>query len=399
MARHSVILIIGAISIVFFFWWYGASQALTLHTTDDTNINLNQPGQNNGAHAQVFVRNVGSGGVRHAFVKFDLSPLPAGTTVDKAILRLFPNNIQNTGDLTLHEVLADWDEANLTAGTAPPLGAVLQTVSVAGDKKDYVAVELPVGVVQAWVDNPALNFGVALLPDATNNIRVQFDGKENGATSHPMELEVALSNVGEIGPQGPQGIQGATGPQGVQGIPGNLALAGQLCSFGEVLTGFDSQGNIVCASFSPPALAGINGPFTDVAQGFIDQFCGIINPPDPTCQDQFAVMDQLTRYEISGQAQPGEAISIFLSPTCDAGTEWNDEDGPLGQFFTANIGDIASLILTPGFIDTVFGTSNTVQSNGTYTSTLLIVGTPPGLISIQSSLGGSSCSNALAVPQ
>ena len=205
--------------------WSLPAQAITLNATDDTDINLNKQNQKNGTSAQVFVRNVGSGGERQAFVKFDLSPLPAGSTVDKAVIRLFPNNIQNTGDLTLHEVLADWDEASVTAGTAPPVGAVLQSATITTDKKDYVVIDLPVSLVQSWVDNSAVNFGLALLPDPTNDIRVQIDSKENGATSHPMELEVGLvGSAGPAGPQGdpgPQGPQGDSGPQGSQG-PGGL---------------------------------------------------------------------------------------------------------------------------------------------------------------------------------
>ena len=218
--------------------WSLPAQAITLHVTDDTNINLNKQNQNNGTNAQVFVRNVGSGGERQAFVKFDLSPLPAGSIVERATLRLFPNTIQNTGDVTLHEVLADWTEGTLTAGTAPALGPLFTTGSITGIKKDYVDIELPVGVVQGWFDTPASNFGIALLPDGTNDIRVQLDSKENGATSHPMELEVVLEGPvgpeGPTGPQGPEGPTGLTGPQGPQGIQGPTGPIGPpgVVSFG-----------------------------------------------------------------------------------------------------------------------------------------------------------------------
>lgn len=373
----------------------GDGQALTLHTTDDTYINLNKPNQKNGTDKGIEIRNTG-GGERQGFVRFDLGALPPDAQVSKANLRIWVDKLQTPGSLTVHEVLADWQEATLTAGTVPPLTSAFATVSIPDDKASFVLIDVT-AVVQGWLENPSTNLGLGLVGDNANPLRVELNSKEDTATSHAMELEVGLVHTGPEGPRGIQGETGAQGIQGPQGIPGNLALAGQLCPFGEVLTGFDAQGNIVCASFFPPTLGGITGPFHDVAQGFINKFCSLV--PDPTCPDQFVILDQLTRYEVFGQAQPGAAISIFLSPTCEVSTQWDDENGALGQFFTTNFGSIASLVLTPGFIDTVVGTSNTVPSNGTYTSTLLVVGIPPTLVSIQSSLGGSSCSNAQPVPQ
>ena len=65
------------------FWLLGASPAgaLTLQATDDSSTNLNQLNVNFGSNTSVFVRNVGSGGARHGFLEFNLSPLPADATI------------------------------------------------------------------------------------------------------------------------------------------------------------------------------------------------------------------------------------------------------------------------------------------------------------------------------
>ncbi|MGD9265059.1 MAG: hypothetical protein PVJ71_04700 [Lysobacterales bacterium] len=56
--------------------------------------------------------------------------------------------------------------------------------------------------------------------------------------------------MGCDGIQGPEGEQGA---QGEPGLPGNVALAGQSCPEGQLITGFDETGNIVCAAaITPP---------------------------------------------------------------------------------------------------------------------------------------------------
>jgi hypothetical protein len=54
---------------------------------------------------------------------------------------------------------------------------------------------------------------------------------------------------GEAGPEGPQGEQGPPGPQGEQGPPGESgisAFAGQACSSGRVVVGFEPSGLPVC---------------------------------------------------------------------------------------------------------------------------------------------------------
>ena len=71
---------------------------------------------------------------------------------------------------------------------------------------------------------PASNFGLTLVPDPADKIRVQFDSKEDTTTSHPPELEV--TPIGPQGPQGPAGPTGATGQTGAQGDPGPAGPAG-----------------------------------------------------------------------------------------------------------------------------------------------------------------------------
>ena len=57
-------------------------------------------------------------------------------------------------------------------------------------------------------------------------------------------------STGERGLQGPAGPPGIPGPRGPKGDPGNLALAGQQCEAGKVVSGFDAQGAIVCVAAS-----------------------------------------------------------------------------------------------------------------------------------------------------
>ena len=107
-----------------------------------------------------------------------------------------------------------------------------------------------------------------------------------GDSCRPSEVPISWSQIGPQGPQGPKGDTGATGPQGPagpqgpqgqkgdtgdtgpagpagpagpkgdtgatgpQGVPGNLALAGKSCPSGEVVTGFNASGDIICTPVS-----------------------------------------------------------------------------------------------------------------------------------------------------
>ena len=210
-----------------------ASYALTLHTSDDTYINLNKPNQKNGKAKKLVVRNTGNG-VRQVFVQFDLSALPPGAEISQAVLRLWVDKLQNPGSLTLHEVLGSWTEDSLSAGSAPGTAGAFATISIPNDKDSFVTIDLT-SVVQSWLANPSTNHGLVLAPDSNDPLRMELDSKEDVATSHPMELELALVGGGQPGPPGPQGDPGPPGPagtdggqgaQGEQGPPGPAGAAG-----------------------------------------------------------------------------------------------------------------------------------------------------------------------------
>ncbi len=73
------------------FWllsWTSTALAVTVHISDDTDVNLAQTSHNYGATETIIVRNVGTGGDRHGFVQFDFSALPADVEISQATLRL-----------------------------------------------------------------------------------------------------------------------------------------------------------------------------------------------------------------------------------------------------------------------------------------------------------------------
>jgi hypothetical protein len=225
----------------------------TLHATDDAYIDLSRPNQHQGKQSDVNVRvevsrrhgrhdgdddkdhghdkdhgkNVGEA---HGFVKFDLSALPvgmSGAAISKATLRMWVNDVNNDGKITVHVVQGDWSEKTISANNAPGVGQAVAEVMIRNaDENHFVAIDVT-DAVKGWLTNPGSNFGLALLPvDADFSV----DSKENHDTAHPMEIEVVTvgtaSGEGVQGPPGPQGPKGDTGPQGPKGDKGDKGDAG-----------------------------------------------------------------------------------------------------------------------------------------------------------------------------
>src|SRR6185295_6319152 len=85
-------------------------------------------------------------------------------------------------------------------------------------------------LVVGWLDGSIPEYGLALLPSASNDVSVSFDSKENTVTSHPAELEIVLA--GPVGPTGATGLAGPPGPTGPMGAQGPVGAIGPTGSVG-----------------------------------------------------------------------------------------------------------------------------------------------------------------------
>jgi hypothetical protein len=105
---------------------------------------------------------------------------------------------------------------------APVPGAAVGDVPVAV-ANNYVTGDAT-QAVQDWVNGTSNNDGFIITPSpGTPGVQVEFDSKENTATSHPATLAITLVNSG---PTGATGAQGPTGPAGATGAQGPAGPAG-----------------------------------------------------------------------------------------------------------------------------------------------------------------------------
>lgn len=126
-------------------------------------------------------------------VWFDTAVVPPLLRVTRATLTLFTlrdSFAADNGTVTLHRVLEPWVEAEATwirasaglewkAPGAGPGSRVALDLEVTPNKTESAfPVDLPLDVVQGWIDEPAKNFGLAIVKGSTS-MHVHFAAREN----------------------------------------------------------------------------------------------------------------------------------------------------------------------------------------------------------------------------
>jgi hypothetical protein len=123
---------------------------------------------------------------KHAFVRFDLSGIPAGATVQAASLRL-RRGVTTSGTYTLERVATPWTETGLTWSTAPGVtgpahAQASSTTSVTWSSEGLVA------DVASMVSSPSRNRGWRVA--ARGNGDIAFAAREHSPALGPT-LEVS----------------------------------------------------------------------------------------------------------------------------------------------------------------------------------------------------------------
>ena len=194
------------------------ASALEVTLSGDAHVNATHASINYGTLSNLYVGNGNT-----AFLQFDLTTLPSGTAssqVSRATLTVFVNRVNVAGSVTVAPVTAAWGEYSVTATAAPSVGGSIANfpVTISGQ---FISVDVT-AQVQAWVNSPGSNNGLALSSGAANAL---FDSKENDETGHSARLDVTLVSQG---PQGVAGVQGPVGSTGAAGVPGPVGPTGPI---------------------------------------------------------------------------------------------------------------------------------------------------------------------------
>ncbi|MBZ0266712.1 DNRLRE domain-containing protein [bacterium] len=126
------------------------------------------------------------GFLARGLIRFAAESFPdSGTVVDSAFVEVrVTDGFGATSPLRvlLHRVTGDWSQDNITATSFPafeaPEAAMLD-IPIVASVIDTFAVSVG-ALAQAWVDDPATNFGIALVPDSTADAEVEISTREAG---------------------------------------------------------------------------------------------------------------------------------------------------------------------------------------------------------------------------
>jgi len=183
----------------------GTSYALT--PVADAQVASGSPGTNYGSSNNLFIQSssaTGTFGVERAWLKFDLSGLPAGTTIASATLELY--NWKSTGASMPVEVRSatddTWTETGLNYGNQPGLGAVLDTKTLAAGVTNQVYGWDTTSFVQSQLSGDKL-VSLMLKPAdeaLSGGPSYGFDAKEYGSNGPVLRLvsQPAASTIANV---------------------------------------------------------------------------------------------------------------------------------------------------------------------------------------------------------
>jgi hypothetical protein len=327
------------------FFWPGQSDATEAILTDDATVAVAKPANSSRMPARTLrvLGPLNSRSERNSYLKFDFSPLPAGTTgtnIDQATLILYASAVRKTGTFDVVAVNGAWTESAVTSATVPPVNGVIAT-GVEVLKNDFVTVDLT-GLVRDWVDGVVTNYGVALIPN-TSAVDAQFDSKETAEGSNPARLIITIVDAGAngvMGSTGAQGLTGSAGPTGTIGAQGLTGPAGPTGTIGaQGLTGpAGPTGTIGAQGLTGPAgptgtigaqgLTGSAGPTGTIgAQGLTGPAgpTGAVGALGMTFRGAWASGTTYTTNDVvtkNGSSWIAVATSTGVDPATDDDTHW-----------------------------------------------------------------------------
>jgi hypothetical protein len=206
--------------------------------TRDTYLSETNPSANDGSAASLRVDGDEAGGTDlAALLRFDLSSIPAGSTVESATLTVNVTN-PSAQSYAIYALLRDWNEleANWTMADAASAwerpgaqgagdrGATAIGAVSAGATGTHRLTLGTAGLaaLKGWIDSPATNYGF-LIGDSANGDGLAFDSREAAAPANRPSLTITYrQGQGGVLPGGGSGGGGKGGGCGATGWEGLL---------------------------------------------------------------------------------------------------------------------------------------------------------------------------------
>ncbi len=174
----------------------GSSAAVSFTPEADTYIDNTNAGSNFGSATDIRINNQSGGNPNNrlhmqGLLRFDLSSIPSGTTVESATLDFVQNN-SASGSFEIFEVTGAWSENGATWDNSSGLfgGNVFGTASMpesAGSAIPSIGLNAAgLSRIQDWVDNPSGNHGFGIIAEEMGNSQNWFSIRSR---EHPTEAD------------------------------------------------------------------------------------------------------------------------------------------------------------------------------------------------------------------
>lgn len=195
---------------------YGTYSLSVLNPTANAYIRNTTPtGNAGGGNMYVGELNSVANDIMRSPIKFSLSSIPAGSTINSASLRLYDVNSafsDNARTVRWYPLLRNWVEGEVTwnnystgnawatagAGNTTTDREATDIGSVAMPEPEvagwYEMSALTVSKLQAWLDGTQSNYGGILVSETETNDLHNFDGR-SGGNSRPPELIIAYTTA------------------------------------------------------------------------------------------------------------------------------------------------------------------------------------------------------------
>jgi hypothetical protein len=159
-------------------------------TVADSQIANKTPPKNYGTSAAM-VTGLVAGEERQSLVRFDLSAIPPGATINSAIFSAYNTNTAQS-DIRLHRITAAWSETTVTwqsfgAAYVPGQSAIFS------NSNNPASTNKIVPLVQAWVDGTNPNYGLLLQQPLFGTAYTQFQSSESPTVSQRPRLDVCFT--------------------------------------------------------------------------------------------------------------------------------------------------------------------------------------------------------------
>lgn len=144
-----------------------------------------------------------------AFIEFDLSPIPAGASIESATLSLYyyswfgPSDESET--ISLHKATSSWDEGTITWALQPSFDAGATTSTVVGNSGAYGWYSWSItSLVNGWKAGSITNYGLVLKDsnETTNTAKV-FYSSDNASLQPKLVVTYSSGSAPPVSPDDP----------------------------------------------------------------------------------------------------------------------------------------------------------------------------------------------------